>query len=169
MLLPTPDRNLTTTSFRRRGFSLVEILVVIGILAILAGVLIPTITRVLPSARETISRANLEELNQAVLRFHQANWELVLEADDDSNDDEVAIVRSLQYRGANPAPGSPYLDPTMTIESSDDETTFRASWNGRVFQMLEPGTSGSGLDLARMHSSGTAFAFNENYQPVGAP
>jgi len=147
---------------------MVEIMVVIGALAILAGVMIPAISNLIPSARETTSFANLEELNQAVLRFNQANWELVLAAADGS-DDEEAIARSLQYRGDRPAPGSAYLEPTLTIVASDNDKIFRASWNGRVFTMLGPGTAGSGLDLARLQAGGSVFNFGENYKPVGAP
>lgn len=147
---------------------MVEIMVVIGILAILAGIMIPAISNIIPSAKETTSLANLEELNQAVHRFNQANWELVLQVADGS-DDEEAIARSLQYRGDRPAPGSPYLEPTLTIVTTDDEGIFRASWNGRAFTMLSPGTAGSGLDLAQLHAGGSVFNFGENYKPVGAP
>jgi prepilin-type N-terminal cleavage/methylation domain-containing protein len=152
-----------------RAFSLVEIMVVIGVISVLVAVLIPSITNVIPAAQEATSGVNLEELNQAVLRFNQANWELVLDATGGS-DDEISIVRSLQYRAAvNPSAGSPYLEPTLSVVSSDSAETYRASWNGRVFKVLSPGMEGTGLDLAGMHAGGTRASFALNYQPVGAP
>lgn len=149
--------------------SLPEMMVVIAVLGIVAAIALPNISNVLPSAREATARANLEHLNQRVLKFNYANWELVL-ASEGGSGDELAIAHSLQYRSANdPTPGSPYLQPTLSLVTSSDDATYRAAWNGRSFQMLEPGTAGTGLDLSKMAEGGTAFSFGNDYQPVGAP
>ena len=49
-----------------RGFSLIELLVVIAIIAVLIGILIPALPRVMDSARRTACAANLRGVGQAV-------------------------------------------------------------------------------------------------------
>lgn len=137
----------------------------------MAALLIPSFREMLPGSRYSTATANLELLNQSVLRFNQANWELVLTNAAAGTVNEELVARSLQYRGteASASPGSPYLDPTLSINGTDDASTYRAQWNGRMYQILDAGTAGSGLDLLKMTSSGTSYTFAGGYKPVGAP
>ena len=48
----------------RQGFSLIELLVAISIIAVLIGILIPTLPRVMDSARRTACQANMHSLWQ---------------------------------------------------------------------------------------------------------
>jgi len=156
----------------KRGMSFAEVMMALGVLGVIVAILIPSIMNVVPHAKSSTAEANLEQLNRAVLRFNQANWELIHPVSGDSSDEE-AIFRSLQYRApatSNPAPGSPYIEQTLTFVDSDSDETYRASWNGRMFQLISPGTGGEGIDLSRMYEGGgTAVEFEEGYQPVGAP
>ena len=55
----------------RPAFSLVELLVVIGIIALLAGILFPTISKIRLSAQEADSKSMLNQIDQACLSYYQ--------------------------------------------------------------------------------------------------
>ncbi|MHB9026604.1 MAG: type II secretion system protein [Armatimonadota bacterium] len=59
----------TVRKSRRRGFTLLEILVVIALIAILALMIIPRLVLASRRAREATLKANLSELRGAIARF----------------------------------------------------------------------------------------------------
>ena len=72
---PAPDPKRPCD--RRRGFTLVELLVVIGIVALLISILLPTLTRARESARRAACLSNLRQVHLTFMFYAQDNRDRV--------------------------------------------------------------------------------------------
>ena len=154
-----------------RGFSMSEMVMVICILSVLAGIAVQSFSQFLGGSKDALAESRQETLNQALSRFAQQNYELLFDARSGSVSDEMVILRTLQYRDPNSKraqPGSPYVDPRYNPTSSSDISVHRLRWSGRMFELLKPGQSGTGM---LMNFDGTdfttAFDFPPNFQTAG--
>lgn len=155
----------------RDGYSVTELVIAVSIMGILAGIAVGSFHQFLGGGQDALAAERRERLNQALYRFAQQNYDLRFNAMNGSSADEMAVLRTLQYRDPDPARariGSPYMDPRYNPVTSTDSSTYRLRWNGRLYEMLVPGKPGSGL---LMNFEGTdfttAFEFPPNFQMAG--
>lgn len=137
----------------------------IAILAILAAVGIPMVTAFVAGAKKEAANKNLKNLNVAVAKFNQAYRELDSPVNSGGGDEESAIM-ALQYRNpANPVPGTPFLSDQMVAPITSDSGVFRGRWNGRMFEIIEIGDTGTGINLLEMRDGGPQVQFPSGYKP----
>jgi len=60
-------------TFKRRGFTLVELLIVVGIIALLIGLLLPALNKSREQAKQTTCLANLRSLGQSLFVYANSN------------------------------------------------------------------------------------------------
>lgn len=69
--MPTQCKQQLSSTLRRPGFSLVELLIVLSIIAILAALLFPVFSAARAKARETVCVSNLAQIGHAVALYVQ--------------------------------------------------------------------------------------------------
>jgi prepilin-type N-terminal cleavage/methylation domain-containing protein/prepilin-type processing-associated H-X9-DG protein len=116
------------TSKRPAAFTLVELLVVIGIIALLIGILLPVLSRVREQSKKTACLANLRTLGQAMLMYANTNKDRLPNAnppatfDDPMAADEVLVALNRDYVRAGAAfhcPGDDDDPIPAKIETAD--------------------------------------------------
>jgi prepilin-type N-terminal cleavage/methylation domain-containing protein len=153
---------------KTQAFSLPEMLATITILGILTGIGIANYGGVNTNVREKIANERCEQMNSALKSFSQSSYELSQTKDDTKIDDELAVLRSLQWRDpVAPDPGSPFLWPNYNPSGSSDTSKLRIQWNGSVFKLLKVNQTGNGLlfDFERKDFT-TNYVFPADYAPV---
>jgi prepilin-type N-terminal cleavage/methylation domain-containing protein len=115
---------------RRRGFTLVELLLVIAIIAILIGLLLPAIQKVREAAARTQCMNNLKQLALASIAFHDANgW---LPYNGIANANGSATSGSWVYQIL------PYIEQQAVYESQQGAANLPGTWNTNVGTLLDP-------------------------------
>ena len=155
------------------GFSMTEMIVTIAILGTLAGIVMISMTGSFEAAKETLAIQRMEMLNEGLHKWATAvNKELTFNRRDDSVGDEGFVLYRLKYRNPDPDKAdlnSPYMPPEYNPPTSFDEDDYRFRWNGRQYELLRPGESGSGLKMMFDGSDITApTQYPPNFNPGGA-
>jgi len=127
------------------GVSLLEVVIVVAVIGILAAIAVPQLGGLTQYSKDRVAKQQNARLNNAVLNYSQSVSELTNTVQSDGSD-ETAVVAALQTRD-DTVPGTPFLTTDWVVTTSSDDTTFRAVWNGRMFEIIAPGTSGTGVHL----------------------
>ncbi len=155
----------------RSAFTLVELIVTIGVIGVLSAIAIPIYSGVRYASEEAVATDHVEALNHAVAKYSQECWKMPTLADASATTDEYAVLRSLQYRfpSANLKPGSPFFNPTYDPRTSSNASELRIRWNGKSFELLKHGQSGTGLKYDNGNDvRNNPYNFPAGYKPEGA-
>lgn len=156
--------------FNEAGFTLVEMLVVMAILAILAAVTVPYAEVTVKREKETDLRRDLREMRTAIDRFHD-DWQngLISRTGDDASEDGYPKTLKTLVDGAEPAgaravkrkylrriPENPFGDADLPPEQqwklkSYEDDAQADEWGGQdVYDVYCPG-DGKALDGSSYH------------------
>lgn len=94
---------------KKRGFSLIELLIVIAIIAILAAMLLPALNKARESARKSQCLANLKQLGFAAISYSGDNNDFILPAREGLSGDTSTKFWYKQGRDVTKGFISPYL------------------------------------------------------------
>ena len=152
-----------------RGFSMTEMVWVVSILGILAGLVITSVGSVLQGSKDTVANQKLEMLNSALAAFAQTGSEINFPANPGSSSDEVVVLHYLQGRNAtSPQAGAPFVSPNYRPNTSSDPSDYRLVWTGTLFKLLTPGQAGIGLQIPFDGTDmGAAWVQPADWQPYG--
>ena len=137
----------------RSGFTLIELLVVIGIIALLAGMLIPTISMIRRQAKDTQCRNNLQQIGIGITAFQQENNNYF----------------PVNFAGLFAA-GQPLANESRRILICPfDVSRGTSNLLGRP-NNLSGDISGQMAwgDLSALHESGASYFFEASNRPLGA-
>ncbi|MBL8372813.1 MAG: type II secretion system major pseudopilin GspG [Burkholderiaceae bacterium] len=130
-------KTVSPTPRKRRGFTLIELMVVLVIIGVLAALIVPNVLDRADDARGTAARTDVNNIVQALKLYRLDNQRYPT-----SEQGLEALVRK---PGATPIPGNwrPYL-----------EKLPNDPW-GRPYQYLNPGVKGE-IDVMSLGADGKA-------------
>ena len=120
-------------------------------LAVLAGIALVMLNGAFDSSKASLASNRLELVNKALDSYMTNVGEIIWPANNGGTSDELIVFAGLRHRSTDNnkmVVGSPFIDPTYTPKPSSDPTTFRLRWIGRRFELLRPGTPGTGVKVA---------------------
>jgi prepilin-type N-terminal cleavage/methylation domain-containing protein/prepilin-type processing-associated H-X9-DG protein len=135
-------------SGRMSGFTLVELLVVIGIIAVLVSLLLPAMNRARESARRTNCMSNLKQIGAAMLMYAQ---------------DNQGLVPPLYY-GYNAAPGKKGYDATSSYGPVAGYSATAPTVPGQAVALLVADGVPGGNGANYLRSTDVFFCPSDDYR-----
>jgi type II secretory pathway pseudopilin PulG len=143
----------------------------ISILGILASIVVLQMSDNYSTARGILAEDRLEMLNRSMSERAASVKEYVFTRVDANTTDEQLVLMDMQYRNPDPDKAdinSPFIEPRYRPTTSSSVNDFRLRWTGRRFELLRPGTTGSGLKVVFDGSDiGAPRVYPPNYNSNG--
>jgi len=161
-------RSQTTAA---HAFTLVELLVVIGVIALLIALLMPALGKARESARRVNCMSNLRQLTTAWLAYAQANKGQLVPAENwkdgwaDAGNTDEAVISGLLYPWV-PDPRV-YRCPNDPIEKNQRSYSINAFCNGDVRDASGAPLVPSVNNVARVRDAPRTMVFVEEFDPRG--
>ena len=149
-----------------RAFTLVELLVVVGIIAVLIAILMPALGRARESARRVNCMSNLRQLTTAWLAYAQANKGRLVPAENnadswaDSGNTDDAVVAGLLYPWVPDA--RVYRCPNDPVQVNQRSYSINTFCNGAPGLGVPPVNN-----VARIKETSRTMVFVEEFDPRG--
>lgn len=151
-------------SQRRNGFTLIELLVVIAIIALLIGILLPSLAGARNNARSLKCAANARSVSQAVNAYTVDN-KVFPPSYVYGSDQTTTSWRAQDQLTSNPTPSNGYIHWSYSLFDSgavnEESFTCPAVGNGGA-PRANPGPNGSDWEPGQIDDTGNA-------SPVGLP
>lgn len=124
----------------RKGFTLIEVMVVAGIIAILAGILVPMIFNQVDESRKTKALADCKSIQTAIMTFRKDTG-----AWPNKINPTTASISMLNGAGTN-LPDADYTSKSFDVTArqnymdhlkTDDNSAYGTLWKGPYMTMVE--------------------------------
>ena len=166
-------RGCPVKQHRRNGFTLVELLVVIGIIAVLVGLLLPALNRARDQARLVACSSNLKQIGNAVIMYVAESDGFLPPAglpDNSAGDGWAAILVVTNSIGA-PAPSRPDdLSSNSVFRCPSGNSLDQSTWVPVGSARLPEATSGDcqGFTLSTFAGGGGKTRYVQTWYGINA-